>query len=247
MSESRISHGKSTLATMEQLEAMPYPMKLGASHEPIPHYLLASALSIEAQERGYSITRAQYALGMKGSALFGVMDLMPPGVVDVTSDRGMSIGFRNSTNATLAIKVVAGTRVFVCDNLCMSGDMIAVLKRNTKNLDLLDALKHGFDQFLQHASALDLHIARLQATMISDLQAKAMVFDAFAQQVLPVHLFDDVSMAYFQPAEFPDCQPRTQWGLHNAFTRALKQLQPARAFSSNVALGKMFGLTEARS
>lgn len=238
---STLSHAKSPLVTRADLRSMPLPVSLGAQHNPIPHHMLVEYLHVEAQERGYSVEREQYALGMSGSALFGVMDLMPPGVVDV-AERGLSLGFRNSTNSTLAIKVVAGTRVFVCDNLALSGDLIAVLRRNTKGLDLGAALTAGFDTFLRHASTLDLQIARLQATTITDLEAKAWVFDVFAQKVVPIHLFDDVSQAYFgQVGE--DCAPRTAWGLHNAFTRGLKKLGPTSAFNANVALGRAFGMT----
>jgi hypothetical protein len=244
MNESRlVTHSGAHKATFEELEALPEPKKLGSVHNPIPHALLVRALRVEAQERGYDVSREQFALGMEGSALFGVMDLMPAGVVDVT-DRGMSLGFRNSTNATLAIKVVAGTRVFVCDNLALSGDLIAVLRRNTLNLDLEEALKVGFEKFLQHASALDIHVARLQAAAITDMAAKAKVFDIFAARIVPVHLFDDVEAAYFRPTdEMLDCQPRTEWGLHNAFTRAIKKLSAPRGFAANVALARAFRMT----
>jgi len=169
---------------------------------------------------------------------------MPPGVVDVT-ERGLSLGFRNSTNGTLAIKIVAGARVFVCDNLALSGDMIAVLRRNTRGLDLTEALSLGFNKFVQHAGALDIQIMQLQAKAISDLEAKARVFDVFAAKVVPVHLFDDVEQFYFHPAdEMTDCQPRTAWGLHNAFTRAMKKMPPSTGFNATVALGRAFGMGE---
>lgn len=239
---SNLSH-KNPLVTLEQLRQMPEPAARGSVHEPIPHHLLASAIRVEAMERGYDVRSMQLALGMEGSALFGVMDLMPAGVV-AASDHGLSIGFRNSTNSTLAIKVVAGARVFVCDNLALSGDTIALLRRNTRGLDLEVALKAGFDKFLQHASALDLHIMRMQATAITDMAAKARIFDVFSQRVLPVHLFDDVDRNYFTPQDnMTDCTPRTEWGLHNAFTRALKALGPSRGFQANVALGRAFGMT----
>ena len=240
---SNLSHKKSPLATLKQLKALPLPEVLGEQHNPIPHHLLVEYLQVEAQERGYDVTREQFALGMGGSALFGVMDLMPRGVV-AAEERGLSIGFRNSTNSTLAIKMVAGTRVFVCDNLALSGDLIAVLRRNTKGLDIGDALKAGFDRFLTHASTLDLQIAQLQAKMITDLEAKAKVFDVFAQKVVPIHLFDDVNANYFKPADdMTDCHPRSAWGLHNAFTRAMKNITPTRSFGATVALGKVFGMS----
>jgi hypothetical protein len=39
-----------------------------------------------------------------------------------------------------------------------------------------------------------------------------------------------------------DVAPRTVWGLHNAFTRAIRQMAPAPAFQATTRLGKFFGL-----
>ena len=39
-----------------------------------------------------------------------------------------------------------------------------------------------------------------------------------------------------------DIVPGTLWGLHNAFTRAVKQMAPAPAFDATTQLGKFFGL-----
>jgi hypothetical protein len=184
---------------------------------------------------------------MEGSAMFGIMDLMPTGVaVADFGERGLSIGFRNSTNSQLAIKAVAGSRVFVCDNLALNGDMVAVLRKNTMDLSIEDAIREGFDRLMAHASSLDARIMRLQATAISDMAAKAKAFDVFAEGILPIHLFDDVDANYFRPTEdMTDCTPRTEWGLHNAFTRAMKSLGLGRtAMAANVALGRAFGLTE---
>lgn len=245
-----LSHRKSQLVTSAQLAALPEVLPRGANHEPVPHWLLAKALKVEAEERGYTVTSESFAVNAAGSRLFGVMDLMPPGVVSVEQrlacdERGLSIGFRNSTNSSMAIKIVAGQRVFVCDNMVLSGDMIALQRRNTVGLDLEMELREGFNKFLTHASTLDRQIARLQAAQITDLAAKAMAFDVFAARVVPVHLFDDVERFYFHPADdMVDCQPRTEWGLHNAFTRAMKQLPPATAFGATVALGEAFGLVE---
>lgn len=242
MSANLMAHAGAELVTLDYLKSLPEPERLGAHHEPVPHALLAMALEIEAMERGYSVTRSQFALGMSGSALFGVMDLMPTGVV-AAEERGLSLGFRNSTNSALAIKVVAGSRVFVCDNLALSGDMIAVLRRNTTGLDLEAAVRAGFAKFEKHATALDRQIMFLQAKEISDLEAKARVFDIFAQRIVPVHLFDDVERFYFHPADdMTDCQPRSEWGLHNAFTRAIKKMKPVTGFAATVDLGRAFGL-----
>jgi len=53
-----------------------------------------------------------------------------------------------------------------------------------------------------------------------------------------------VTAAYFTPHPelMADCQPRTAWGLHNAFTRAIREMAPAPAFAATTKLGRFFGL-----
>lgn len=246
MESTLIAHNprfESKLVTLEQLERLPEPEPLGLRHKPVAHARLVEGILAEVERRDLVPVRTQYALGAKGHALFGVMDLRAKDALEV-KERGIAFGFRSSTNSALAIKAVAGTRVFVCDNLALSGDMIAFLRKSTIGLDLKDAIAGGFDKFTADVKVMDLKIAELGATEISDGEAKQRIFDVFNAGVMPVRLFDDVARFYFEPTEeMTDVKPRTLWGLHNAFTRAARDLGAARLFQATVQLGRMFGMT----
>jgi len=239
-------HTDSNLVTDAALSDLPTPPSLGPQHQPVPHHVLVQAMKDAALEKGYLVTRQELAMNRTGQRLFGVMDLQaPPSLFPWPADRGFAIGFRNSTNESLALRIVAGTRVFVCDNLALSGDLIALNRRNTTHLDLPAALSEAFDRYLAHASALHRQIEELEQTPISDAHAKSVIFDAFASKLLPPRLFDAVARNYFHPdPTMTDCVPRTTWALHNAFTRVFKRLRPTRAFAANIALGQFFGLTK---
>ena len=78
---------------------------------------------------------------------------------------------------------------------------------------------------------------------MSDDQAKVQIVDAFRQEILPVRYFKAVAESYFTPEpDMTDVMPRTLWGLHNAFTRCIRQMAPAPAFEATTELGKFFGL-----
>lgn len=234
--------------TFDALQALPEPTALGPQHKPIPHHVLISGFRQEAQARGLNIVREQFALGAKTAALFGVMDLertTETALVPVESGpSGLSLGFRSANDLSLAVRVVAGARVFVCDNLALSGDMFALSRKHTTGLDLEDAIRTGFDKFLGQSERLAAQIAGLNGRVLTEDDAKALIFDLFNLSILPVKLFADVSEFYFtQTDERPDCLPRTAWGLHNAVTRAIKDLKPVPAFKTTVAVGRFFGLT----
>lgn len=238
---------KSRRVSFEDLAAMPSPASMGIRHNPVPHVKLVEGILEEIADRGFIPTKQQYAVSGNSHALFGVIDLAPVGTSGMVADstqQGLSIGFRNSVNQSLGIKAVAGTRVFVCDNLALSGDLIALSRKNTTKLDLAAELKIGFDKFCQQAEVMAKQVQELTGHALSNDEAKIVIFDAFAAKFLPVRLMDDVADFYFKAsAETPDCQPRTMWGLHNSFTRALKALSPVAAFEANLSLGKQFGLT----
>lgn len=229
------------LVDREALVHLPEPQGLGKFHKPVPHYVLVDAINEEVDRRGWLVERQQLALSQAGEALFGVIDLRPAKELTVGDGRGVSLGFRSSTNQALAIKAVAGTRVFVCDNLALSGDMIAIQRKSTTHLDLKQAIAGGFDKFITQQAQLELSIGRMAAKVIDDPTAKLLIYELLEGGVIPVRLFDDVHRNYFKPTEEQkDCQPRTLWGLHNAVTRAIRDLTPVRGFNATSQLGRLF-------
>ena len=63
---------------------------------------------------------------------------------DTGTTEGFTIAGRNSLDKTLKVAYVGGARVFVCDNLALSGDAMFVQRKHTKNVltdirDLCDA------------------------------------------------------------------------------------------------------------
>lgn len=234
--------------TFDALKALPAPAVLGPHHKPVPHFELIEGFRTEAAVRNLTITREQFALGAKDAALFGVMDLAPVGQTDLvpaeTGPAGLSLGFRSANDLSLAIRAVAGARVFVCDNLALSGEMFAISRKHTVGLDLTMAIRIGFDKFLGQSGHLTAQIDSLNNVILTDTQAKVTIWEMFSRAILPVRLFAVVNAFYFeQTDERPDCLPRTAWGLHNATTRAIKDLKPVPAFQRTVAVGRFFGLT----
>lgn len=229
----------------EDLRALPDPMALGAHHKPVRHDVLVETIRAEVAARAMVVTREQFGLGHKGAALFAVMDLVQAqtSLVPSGESTGISLGFRSANDQSLAIRMVAGARVFVCDNLVLSGETFAISRLHTTGLDLVAAVRTGFDRFLTQGQKLADQMTVLEFTALAETEAKALIFDLFSQAVLPMKLFDDVDRFYFHPTdETPDCQPRTKWGLHNAITRSIKALRPVPAFETTVRVGKFFGL-----
>jgi hypothetical protein len=233
--------------TLDQLRELPVPEAMGRLHKPIHHAILVDTILDQIADRGWSVTKQQFAVARKGQMLFGTMDLRGPAGSQVDDDDGTSaaFGFRSSTGQQLALRGVAGQRVWLCDNMCMSGSEFVMRHKLTTRLNLPLLVSQALNKFIEQTTELLVDLTRLRATTIGDREAKVRIFDIFNKGALPLHMFDDVSQLYFHPQdEHPDCQPRSLWGLHNACTRAVKLLSPARQFTSGIDVSRIFNMAD---
>ena len=243
-----ITHCGARRVSCDELRLLPDPEALGTRHRPIRHDVLADAIRGEAAARGFSVAREEYAINREGAALFGIMDLAGEAVQThalALPGTGPSLGFRSSTDESMAIALVGGSqRTFVCDNMAFAGDVFALKRKSTTGLDLGRAMTEAFDRFLEHSTRFVTALGRMQNTPISDSDARERIYDAVVTGAVPLRLLPAIHEAYFSVdlATRPECADRTVWGLHSAFTRSLKQLSPTRAWTANVALGRLFGL-----
>jgi hypothetical protein len=236
--EPRLSSANSQLVTRQQLLAIPAPVST-STWRPIPHGDLVDALDRQLRVRGITITAEQFAIQRDGARLFAVLDLS----LERTEEFCASIGIRTANDRSLALELAVGVRVFVCDNLTFAGDLIALKRKHTARFDLNADLSRAVDRYQAYLGGLQQKIVQARDTNLSDLEAKALIVDAFRLEILPIRFFRPVSDTYFAPApDMVDVQPRSLWALHNAFTRSVRQMAPAPAFDATTELGRFFGL-----
>jgi len=113
-----------------------------------------------------------------------------------------------------------------------------VLAKHSKNFSIVDSLAIGVDRIQRNFEPLRQQVETWRSRQITDDQAKLVIYRAFIESKLsvPRALARDVHRNYFEPthAEFA---PRTMWSLSNAFTSALKSLDPIPFFQTTAKLG----------
>jgi hypothetical protein len=74
---------------------------------------------------------------------------------------------------------------------------------------------------------------------LTDVTAKVVIYEAFVEAKLevPKHLARTVHDLYFEP-KYEEFRPRTMWSLSNAFTSALKELDPIPQFKATAKLSE---------
>lgn len=229
---------QSRIVTRQELANIPTPLTT-RTYRAVPFIDLVHVIEERLAHRGLTIEREQLAVNPSNTKLFGVLDLERYGS---NNEYGGAIGFRTSHDKSLAIHIVAGARVFVCDNLALTGQSVLVRAAHYRSLSLNYSIDSGLDRYFKAARAFDQHISALKTVALDNEAAKVLFFDLFHSGTLSQTLFNEVASNYFRAHElqYADCEPRTLWGAHNACTRALKGAPPQAGVNQLQRVGAFF-------
>ena len=230
-----MAHAGADKLTREQLGVI-LPPEPTDTFKPIGHADLVQQVIEGLSFRHINVVRDEYAVSEDGMKLFGVMDL----------EAGMdgarySLGIRNANDKSMRLGLTVGYRVFVCDNMAFHGDFTPVLAKHSKHFVLADAIDIGLGRMQRNFDPMRKQIEGWRQSQLTDDQAKLVIYRAFVEGDLeaPKHLVRAVHDHYFDP-QYPEFQPRTIWSLTNAFTTALKTLDPVPQFKATAKLGQFF-------
>jgi hypothetical protein len=240
MSSTLSAHKDTTKITIEQLRTINTP-ESSQYWRPVAHIELVETLKSELDRRDLSVVREEFAVGSEGRKLFGTLDIN----TDLVSGVGLSLGFRHSNDKRISIQIVGGGRVFVCDNMMLSGDVTLLKQKHNWSYNLRSLIQRGLDVWQNKRVNMADSIDRMRNTPIADETARALLSKALYEGVTTFATFKETYELYFEravrtPELYQDCAPRSVYGLHNAYTRALKASTPNAAFSTNIELGKLF-------
>jgi hypothetical protein len=192
------------LITREQLALIPTPAAT-RTHQPIPHSDVVEAVITTLGLRKIGVVAEQYTVDRTGMKMFGTLDLEAMG-----EEIRFSIGLRNSNDKTLSLSLIAGYRVMVCQNGCFSGDYEPLMRKHTKNMNLIDCVTLGVDHIQRGWEPLVKQAKSWQERQLSDAAAKLLIYEAYIEGALdcPKHIARGVHNEYFNP-RYPEFAPRT--------------------------------------
>jgi hypothetical protein len=201
--------------------------------QPIPHARLIECLAESLAFRHIQIVRDEYAVSPDGMRLFGLLELN----AEFQGVR-FAIGLRNANDKSMRLGMVAGYRVFICDNMALSGDFKPLLAKHTKHFDLVESVSIGVDRIQRGFQPLRGAIEAMRARELTTDDARSAIYRAFMENRFPVTLMKTVHREFFVAPSYDEFKPSTVWSLSNAFTIAFKQLAPVRQYEMTAKLGK---------
>lgn len=222
-------------ATAEEVEAIQTPEGTDTWH-PLPHRDFLDAIRTRLPRFGLNIKGEQYALAKDGARMFGVITT----TVGQRDDLGYAIGLRNSHDQSFATDVLAGSKVFVCDNLAFNGE-VRINRKHTKNLlrdlprlmyDMLDKLVSMKGNVLNECDAM-------KRVPLGDKDAAHLLVQSVKVGAMPSRYLQNVLVEYEKPS-FEQFASRDAWSLYNAFTYVFKERGPQLQMNDTLRLTQLF-------
>lgn len=227
-----VSHAGTTKVSRTDLALIPEVVATD-TFQPIAHSRLIDQLEEALSFRHISIERDEYAVSPDGMKLFGLLELN-------SEYEGVrfAIGLRNANDKSMRLGMVAGYRVFICDNMALSGDFKPLLAKHSKNFDLVEAVSMGVDRIQRNWQPLREAIEFKRRHQLNKTDAQSLIYRAFMENKFPVKLLKAVHREFFIAPSYEEFREQTVWSLENAFTTAFKELRPAQQYQATAKLGK---------
>lgn len=248
-------------ATFDEICSVEVPRETD-SYTPVPHGDIVRLLVDEMAERwGLEDPRMQFGLNKKGTQLFGTLNYQvkegavpertldaftATNSIDVLSDQGFSIGFRNSYDKTMSVVIVLGTIVFICDNLSYHGSHAQGMRKHSGNAwaDLVDLVMGLVRKAGSHYSTSVNWLERLKRHHVSRDTGYEMLGLARGQGYFTPQQFNDAIV------EWQKINGKTEWrhqpfqetsyALYQSFTQGLKAGAPRRKLDQYTNASKFF-------
>lgn len=233
--------GKSHKVTLAELKTLPAPPVLGGRHKPVPHYELVDEVTAKLAIRGYRIVKQEFAVQRTGAQFFGVLQVEGGDLADVGLDRpgqDFALGLRSANDRKMRLQMCVGVVVFADDTLAFSADALTLNRKHTLGIDLGKELSGGLDRFAQTMQNFIALQDRARTLRLPQQMAKTLIYDVFAQGIVPHRCFPAVHENYFAPSGDTTVHG-TLWSLHGAFAKEVRDLVPSSKFKATVALGRL--------
>lgn len=211
----------------DQVRAIQAPPWTDTWH-PMSHNDFLTQVENALRGHNLNIKGKEFQLTKDGNRLFSVYDLNG---TTSKSDYGLSIGARNSIDKSFPAGIVFGTRVFICSNLMMKGD-VHVTRKHTNRIegDLPNRINGIISTFLNKHEEMGKLIDFWKERTMSAEELKSFLWDVGNAHILPFPFIKSKVYSLFEKPEHDDQAGRTVWTLHNAFSAALRETQTKNPF-----------------
>ena len=236
MDDQLIVHCGGWEASKADVQAVPVPEETD-SYVPVPYSRFIEEVELHVPRFGLQIADESFALAREGNQMFAVLTCKSP---QLNGDFALAIGVRNSYDRSLSVGLVAGTRVFCCDNLAFSGEA-SMARKHTANVfrDLPDLIYRMLSSVSSMQERTRHEIVQMKDRMLAVNEAEHLLIEGVKASVVPVSKLPQVIDAWEKP-EHEEFRPRNAWSLFNAFSEVQKTRSARAQMEDTLRLSHLF-------
>jgi hypothetical protein len=223
--------------TREELDKVPTPDATPTWY-PVSHATTVTTVQKALTDSGFEVQKMRFGLSRGDARMFTTMDLASP----LANGVSLAVGIRNSLDKSLPLGFVAGSRVFVCDNLAFRAEL-SVRRKHTRNghLRFSEAICQAVRNLVQFKAHEAERVKRLMEIEVGNTQAESLMLRAYEKDIISHRALPGVILEWRTPS-YPQFQERTAWSLHNAFTTILADRQKSNAQAHAAVTMRLGGL-----
>lgn len=211
-------------------ESVPYPQIVTMetppptdTHLPIPHHHFFEMARDGLTQQGYAIRDIRHYLNREGAHYFALMRLIHQDeeLLDQESvGYGVMCALRNSHDKMFAASLAIGAKVFVCDNLSFSGDIV-VGRKHTPNIwsELPEIFSGAISKIRVMRKRQEVRFAEYKEAPLSDKIVDHLIMETYRQGIINLKRIGKVNDEWHDPSA--DHGDKSVWRYFNAVTAAL--------------------------
>jgi hypothetical protein len=201
---------------------------------PLAHHAVLETVSGTLEGAGFQIRRTRLAVSHGDARFFGTLDL----ATSISDGVSLAVGIRNSNDQSFPIGFCCGTRVFVCDNLAFTSEIVVSRKHTRFGQErYLEGLARAVSSLDQYRRSAADWIVRMQQHSLCDDAANSLLLQAYEKRIIGLRLLPLVIDEWRRPQR-EEYRPRTAYSLFNCFTDVLGRERQSR-FPAESALATM--------
>lgn len=235
-------HSGAAQASLATVHAVATPAETDTWH-PVPHKLVIDLIMSNVQALGFRTTGEAHGLWNDGQRYFGLYEIANG---HNHEDYSLVVGIRNSHDKSFPAAFAIGSRVFVCDNLAFSGEIV-IQRKHTRFIerDLPGLVTRAVGRLTEVRQLQEKRIDAYKACLLGgthvtmDEVVHNLVIKAVDQGIIANQRIPQVLGEWRKPSH-EAFAPRTAWSLFNAFTETLKSISELELPRRTVKLHGMF-------
>jgi hypothetical protein len=188
---------------------------------PIPHWQLVDEIERALSVSGYQVIGQEHAMARGNNRYFGLFEIINGNNHD---DYHTIVGLRNSHDKSFPAGLAVGSGVFVCDNLCFSGE-IQIGRRHTThiNRDLPGLIDAAIGRLNTMRTSQDARISAYKQTEFNQDLSDHLLIELLRARVVTATKIPKILKSYENP-EHPEFSKdgHTAWRFFNSVTEHLK-------------------------